>query len=741
MKLQNYVFFIIIILIAFTSKNIPQSNSSITGTVKDSETLEIIPLVNITIENSQIGVAADSEGNFLLKEIETGIQTLIVSAVGYMQKKIKVNVVQGKSIEVNILLNKQAIEFNEIYVEAATLRKERVTESPASVSILDHDEIKRSGSHGQIPKLLEFEPGVDVAQSGLFDFNINSRGFNSSLNRRLLILLDGRDLGTAFLGATEWNGLSIPLEDMGRIELVRGPGSALYGANAYNGVINITSLPPKSNPGTRVTLGGGEMNTLRGDISHSGFSGNLSYRINAGGYQGESFSKSRINDFEYSGFNNLLNREVVPVDTDPIRTIYGSGRVDYDFNSNRKVTVEGGLAQVENEVVVTGIGRVQVKKATRPWGRLNYNGDGFNVLLWSNIRHNIEPEKSLSTNLDLIQNASISHGEIQYGFNSFDEKLFVIAGVSHRLISIDTKSTLMREKRDDNTSGIFGQLEYKLTENIKAVFAIRWDRSSLTASQFSPKAALVWSPVTEHNFRITFNKAFQPPNYSEQYLYVIHPARPLAYFGNPDLVPEKITGYEIGYKGIYFNKLFFTFDIYYSQMEDFVTDLGPSVNPEYSDPIVLPGENFSRTVWSYTNAGEVEEYGGEIAVNYYLNNYWLIKSNVSYYNFNVVEKNINDVLIPNTPDYKINLGITYTHPQGHSVSLSAKYVPAFDWAAGIFRGSIKAYTLLNLSGNFNFSDMITFNLSVTNLLNDQHYQIFGGSLLGRRALVTAIFVF
>ena len=57
------------------------------------------------------------------------------------------------------------------------------------------------------------EPGVDIAQSGLFDFNINARGFNSSLNRRLLILLDGRDLGTAFLGATEWNGLSIPLED------------------------------------------------------------------------------------------------------------------------------------------------------------------------------------------------------------------------------------------------------------------------------------------------------------------------------------------------------------------------------------------------------------------------------------------------------------------------------------------------------------------------------------------------
>ena len=84
---------------------------------------------------------------------------------------------------------------------------------------------------------LQSVPGVDVVQSGVNDFNVNARGFNSSLNRRVLVLQDGRDLAIAFLGSQEWNGMTQPLEDLGKVEMVRGPGSALYGANAFSGVV------------------------------------------------------------------------------------------------------------------------------------------------------------------------------------------------------------------------------------------------------------------------------------------------------------------------------------------------------------------------------------------------------------------------------------------------------------------------------------------------------------------------
>ncbi len=713
-----------------------QTTGSISGTVRDADTKETIPNVNVRLKDTPIGSASDVNGKYTIANVPPGSYTVLVTSVGYESFEAAVQVRVGETTRRDFELRPSTIQVGEVLVYGASLRKERITEAPAAVSVINAKDIARGGTHGQLPKLLESEPGVDMAQSGLFDFNVNTRGFNSSLNRRLLILLDGRDLGTAFLSSTEWNAMTLPLEELGRIELVRGPGSALYGANAYNGVLNITSLPPKASLGTRVIFGAGELSAYRGDVRHAGASGSWSYRFNAGIMTGKTFSKIRTNrQFEYAGLNPFLNNELVDLNLDPVRNAYGQVRLDYEYPHGGASTVEAGFSQVEHEVIVTGIGRVQVQRAHRPWGRVTYSGHGLNVMLWTSGRNNKLPEKSLSTGLDLTQDAVISHGEVQYSFSPVDH-LSIVTGASHRILDIDTKGSLMQQPRTDNTSGIFGQAEYKFTESLKGVVAARWDRSTLTESFLSPKAAVVWTPVNGHTIRATFNKAFQSPNYSELYLYVKHPTSALAYFGNASLRVEKITGYELGYKGVIENKLFLTVDAYFNQLKDFITDLGPGLNPNYPATIILPGETAPRNIWSYTNAGKVNEAGFEIAANYYLSDSWHIDANYSLFSFEVIEKHQNDILLPNSPDFKVNVGLTYSHPKGHDVNISLKYVPDFDWAAGIYRGPIKAYTLVNLSGTYVFSEAYSANLNVSNLLDLEHYQIFGGSLLGRRALVT-----
>lgn len=744
-----------------------QTSGSVSGRVTDAETQDLLPFVNIVVKGTSLGTATDESGQYTLRNIPPGTYTLTASSVGYQAMEVEIKVEAGVSHTRDFALRSATVQLGEVQVYGASLRRERITEAPAAVSVLSARDIARNASHGQLPKLLESEPGIDMVQSGLYDFNLNTRGFNSSLNRRVLILLDGRDLGTAFLGATEWNGLTIPLEELGRIELVRGPGSALYGANAYNGVLNVTSLPPKSASGTRAIVGAGELSMYRLDVRHADSKGPWSYRINAGLISGKTFSKNRKGGvFEYEGFNPFLNVEVADLNLDPVQNMYGSARIDYEVQDGSIYTVEGGMAQVQNEVIVTGIGRVQVQKAQRPWARLNYVGHGLNVLLWTNGRINVKPELSLSTGLELFQDAYITQGEVQYSFNAIENKLFVVAGISHRIVDIDTKGSLMLSPRKDNMSGVFAQAEYKFTSDLKTVVAARWDRSTLHPSQFSPKAALVWSPLTGHTFRATYNQAFQAPNYSELYLHVKHPSRPLAYYGNlvtnppgltgfeggatpgapKDLTVEKITGYEIGYKGVFSNEFFVTFDAYYNQLKDFVTDLLPGVNPKYPARGIYAGETSPRTIWSYVNAGRVDETGFEVGTVFYLSNEWHIDANFNYFTFEVIDSmvagiSIKSQLLPNSPDYRINGGVTYSHPGGHEASMTFKYVPQFPWAAGIYEGKIKEYVLLNATGTYRFSPKISINLNVSNLLNRKHYQIFGGSLIGRRAVVTASYSF
>lgn len=738
------------------------TNGIIAGVVKDDENRQGIPFVNVIIKGTQLGAASDENGRYIIRGVPPGEHTLVVSSVGFRTIETPVRIEPGTTVTRDFYMAHSMVELSEVLVYGASLRRERITEAPASVSIIEADDIARNASHGQLPKLLESEPGIDMVQSGLYDFNVNTRGFNSSLNRRLLILLDGRDLGTAFLGATEWNGLTIPLEELGRIELVRGPGSALYGANAYNGVMNITSIPPRASRGTRVLLGVGELSMVRGDVRHADAIGQWSYRINIGGISGKTFSRIRTGrQFEYPGFNPVLNDEVKDLNTDPVRNVYASARLDYDYTDGGVSTVEGGVAQVENEVIVTGIGRVQVRKASRPWARVSYTGHGFSFVGWTSARVNLEPEVSLSTGLDLYQDALITQGEAQYTFSLPDKQLMAVVGASHRLVDIGTKGTLMQSVRHDNMTGIYGQLEYKVSNDLRALLAARWDRSSVHDSQFSPKAALVWSFQPGHALRLTFNKAFQAPNYSELFLHVKHPTRALAYYGNmvenPDgltgfvgglqpgslknMTVEKITSYEIGYKGVFVNSLFLTTDVYYSELTDFVTDLAVGVNPRFPPQGIYPGDPLSpRTIWSYVNAGRVREAGLEMGANYYLGDSWLFRGNFTWYSFEVVEKNINDVLIPNSPRYRIGGGVTYTHQRG-DVALSLKYVPTFDWAAGIYRGAVSAYAIMDLSSTYRATSNVTFTLAVANLLDRQHYQIFGGSYLGRRATMTAAYSF
>lgn len=643
---------------------VAQSTATIRGTVTRLGDGEAIPGVQITVAGTGLATATNTQGRYVLQRVPAGEQVIVFRWPGYAP--VERTITASGEMTLDVQLEAVPVSLADITVSAASREPERIVEAPAAVTAIEPRVLQATAPTGQAPLALAQAPGVDLVQSGVNDFNINARGFNSSLNRRVLTLLDGRDLAIAFLGSQEWNTLPVALDELRGMELVRGPGSALYGANAFAGVINLTTLSPRESPGGKVSLSGGELESLKLDGRWAGVfgEGRWGVRVNGGWSSNDTWTRSRtlvdrtamqqeyaeaiegtdivvplMSSPEVRALNGqtcggddercaTLDR-TPQGDRDPITAMYGSARLDRYLDNGGVITLESGASQVENEVLVTGIGRVQVTKGFKPYARLAYNSDRLNVIGYWNRRDSKEPQWAMASGVELLEKSDIFHVEAQGNTGFASDAGRLILGTSFRQYNVNTFGTLMRPEDDDRHDklySVFGQVEYRVTDQIRIVGAARYDEGDLFEGQFSPKGGIVFSPNEDHAFRFTVNRAFQTPNYSEFFLRVAagapqnfsaletglraHPQLGPALAGVPDgtlftnsaMVPvyargnaaldvEKTIGYELGWKGVLSSRVYVTVDAYQNNIKDFVTDLLPGINPAFAywTPLACPG--------------------------------------------------------------------------------------------------------------------------------------------------------
>ncbi len=795
------------ILVSFFAVSLFAANGRISGRITRENGTGIGGVIVQVVELSR-AITSEPDGSFVL-DVPPGTYSMQFVAGDQAASENNVVVTSGGTTRVDKKVDWNLSIAETITVYSASRRTERITEAPAAVTVAPQEDIQAVAPSGQAPRIVENAPGVDYTASGLYDTNFNARGFNSSLNRRILTLVDGRDPAIAFLGAQEWAALSYPIDELATVELVRGPGSALYGANAFSGVLNMTTKLPRDTQGGRLMVSGGDLNTRRADVRHAGgFGGEWYYRV-VGGYQhSDDFARSRNVAPEYTVFcggavaTNCLPREVRALALEEVDIKFGGLRFDKHFANSNVLTLEGGYSTLEGPVFQTGIGRVQVTDVERPWARVNFNMPHWNVNTYYDARK-AENQIALASGAGLYEDSSNIHAELMTNWDFLGGRSRVIGGVAWNDQDVDTSNpagfhTLMPEAKSEQQQSAFAQAEFDIGKNFKIVGAGRYDDSTLHDAQFSPKAAIVGT-FGNHTLRYGYNRAFQRPNYSELFLRVpagapvnlaaaaaanpataaIAPAltalgfgpMPIFALGNSALDVEKVQSHEVGYAGIFGGKLYLTVDLYKSRLEDFVTDLLPAVNPAfpmYTVPTNIPtipppvqaGINgflnaalcgspttvcarrqgittvngLPALVFSYTNAGEVETQGGEIAFNYYISDRWVADFNYSHFDFDVVKAAAaGDRLLPNAPEKKWNAGIAW---RGNKLDakVSYRWVDEFDWAAGVFVGTIPQYDVVNLAANYRFGEFLGFGVDVSNVLDDEHYEAFGGDILGRRAL-------
>ncbi|MGH7630320.1 MAG: TonB-dependent receptor plug domain-containing protein, partial [Gemmatimonadales bacterium] len=492
-------------------------------------------------------------------------------------------------------------------------------------------------------------------------------------------------------------------------------------------------------------------------------------------------------------------------DRDDLQNIYGSARVDYYAPDGSVVSADGGAARVENETLVTGIGRVQIEKALRPWARLAWAGERFNVFGFWNARRTLDPQFSLASGAPLLETSDIFHFEGQTNFRFLEERGRVVVGTSYRNINLDTEGTLMEladDNRSDDLYAGYGQVEFNIIPQVKLVAAARVDDGTLINTQFSPKGAIVFSPNANHSIRATVNQAFQTPNYSEFFLrvdagtpanftalenglrasplgpalagvpvgtlFTTSAAVPVRARGNDALDVESTTGYELGYKGTFNRRVYLTVDLYFNRINDFVTDLLPGVNPAFglwTAPDAVPppfraalegavrsqllaaGQTVAAAgltrvngnteiVLTYTNAGQVDQYGAEVGVGVQITDEVRADGTLSLFDFEVEagSQAVGDQLLANTPSKKGTLGVSYTGRQGLDLGAHIRIVDSYQWAAGVFMGEVPSSQSVDVNAGYRINHNFRVFALATNVFDQERYHLFGGSVIGRRVL-------
>src|SRR5579863_1408026 len=222
-----------------------------------------------------------------------------------------------------------------IEVTSVSKKEQKMSQAAAAIFVITQEEIIRSGATN-IPDLLRMVPGMDVSQINANTWAVSARGFNDQFSNKLLVLIDGRAVYTPLLGGVNWDTQDVPLEDIDRIEVIRGPGAVIWGANAVNGVINVVTKRAADTQGTLVTAGGGTEGQAQATVRYGGtIRGRTSYRI----------------------FSDYFTHGTLPAvgggsDDDDWHLLHGGFRADTNISTKDSLTVQGDLYSGEEGATI-----------------------------------------------------------------------------------------------------------------------------------------------------------------------------------------------------------------------------------------------------------------------------------------------------------------------------------------------------------------------------------------------------
>ncbi len=546
MKLNIYSkVFLFLFLLAGLS-NTSFSQNTITGTVNDEDGLGLIG-ANVLVKGTSEGTITDLDGNFSLRTSESFPLTLIISYTGYNEQEIAM----ASNSTVSAVLTEGIVIGGDIVITASR-KKEKVQEAPASITVLTARKLEGSPQTDPIRSLINV-PGVQLQQQSAARINIEMRGSSGIFGTSTFPILDYRSLIAPGIGAFQSDASGLSLIDMDRIEIVRGPGSALYGPGVTSGVVHFITKNPIDHPGTTVQVGYGELNTFLGAIRHAGrnASKTFGYKINAQYNTGDEFTLDPVEDadqialFKKSIFRpavtngmvdltkpgiELLNESELDPDGDgnPMQddwwNVAFNGTLEFRPQDDLSVIVSGGYNEA-SAVFYNDLGE-GLSQSSEIWtqARVQKGGLFAQVFFVDNDGGDDDDPTFLyqTGNMSGVGRKQLE-GQLQYNFQtpSFLDADWT-AGFDYRQAISDTRNLTYGRSEDDDDYRIFGgylQGKFALVDKLDMVLAGRFDQFNfLDDNFFSPRVAFVYKASPKHTFRATYNRAGAPPSALEMFI-------------------------------------------------------------------------------------------------------------------------------------------------------------------------------------------------------------------------------
>ena len=506
------------------------------------------------------------------------------------------------------LLDLSLDDLMKVRVTSVSKREQPLSEAAAAVYVITGEEIRRSGVTS-IPEALRLAPGLHVARIGSSRWVVTSRGFNSRFATKLLVLIDGRSVYSPLFAGVFWDVQDTVLEDIDRIEVVRGPGGTLWGANAVNGVINIITKRAAETQGWLLLGGGGSFDRAFGTLRYgTQLGGNASLRGNVK-YVDNASSETESGDDAQ----------------DEWKMVRGGFRLDWDLSPNDVLTVQGDYYDGEEGGILV----------TMDPG--HEDPSGGNIL--SRWHHTFSDTSHLSLQFYYDRTERLASPVIDEDRDTVDFELQhrfaplpshdLVWGAGYRLLKDRIGSTpiltVTPSRREDDLVSFFVQDQITLFDDrLQLTLGSKFEHNSYTGFEFQPTGRVLWKPEPRHSIWAAVSRAVRTPSRVEHDMELFtmneDPPALVLLTGNRAFESEELIAYELGYRAQLSPDFSFDLATYYNDYDDLRGAKMATV------PLPTPPYPPGTLEAPFDNDTTADGYGLEVVANWAVTDRWLLSS-------------------------------------------------------------------------------------------------------------------